>query len=53
MKELNYEYKTVKGELIARSKQSELIKAVEPLGLKELIVAPIVLADSSFLQPTQ
>ena len=53
VKELNYEYKTVKGELIARSKQSELIKAVEPLGLKELVVAPIVLLDSSTLQPAQ
>lgn len=46
VKELQFEYKTVKGELIARSKQSELIKAVEPLGLKELIVSPMVLADS-------
>ena len=53
VKELNYEYKTVKGELIARSKQSELIKAVEPLGLKELVVSPIVLLDSSTLQPAQ
>lgn len=47
VKELQYVYKTVKGELIARSKQSELIKAVEPLGLKELIVSPIVLVDSN------
>lgn len=46
VKELQFEYKTVKGELIARSKQSELIKAVEPLGLKELIVSPTVLVDS-------
>lgn len=47
VKELQYVYKTVKGELIARSKQSELIKAVEPLGLKELTVSPIVLVDSN------
>lgn len=46
VKELQYVYKTVKGELIARSKQSELIKAVEPLGLKELIASPMVLVDS-------
>ena len=46
VKELQYVYKTVKGELIARSKQSELIKAVEPLGLKELTVSPVVLVDS-------
>ena len=43
IKELEYEYKTVKSELIFRSKASELIKAVEPLGLKELTVAPILL----------
>jgi hypothetical protein len=29
-----------------RSKQSELAKAVEPLGLKELVQAPVVLKDS-------
>lgn len=46
IKELQYEYKTVKSEVMFRSKQSELIKAVEPLGLKELIVSPIVLKDS-------
>jgi len=40
VKELQYEYKTVK------SKQSELVKAVESLGLKELTVAPMVLRDS-------
>jgi hypothetical protein len=47
VKELSFEYKTVKGELIARSKQSELMKAVEPLGLKELVVSPIVLMDTT------
>lgn len=47
VKELQYVYKTVKGELIARSKQSELVKAVEPLGLKELTVSPLVLVDSN------
>ena len=47
LKELQYEYKTVKGEVMFRSKQSELIQAVEPLGLKELTAAPVVLIDSS------
>lgn len=47
VKELSFEYKTVKGELIARSKQSELVKAVEPLGLKELVVSPIILLDTT------
>ncbi len=41
LKELQYEYKTVKGELMMRGKQSELIKAVEPLGLKELQAPPV------------
>lgn len=47
LKELQYEYKTVKGDVLFRSKQSELVKAVEPLGLKELNVAPVVLIDSA------
>jgi hypothetical protein len=47
VKELQYEYKTVKSEVMFRSKQSELAKAVEPLGLKELTIAPIVLKDSA------
>lgn len=41
LKELQYEYKTVKGELMMRGKQSELAKAVEPLGLKELKTPPV------------
>lgn len=45
--ELNYEFKTLKGEVMFRSKQSELSKAVEPFGLKELTVPPVVLVDSS------
>ncbi|HEY1114580.1 MAG TPA: FtsL-like putative cell division protein [Chitinophagaceae bacterium] len=47
LKELQYEYKTVKGDVLFRSKQSELKEAVEPLGLKELTAAPVVLIDSS------
>lgn len=43
IKELEYEYKTIKSEVIFRSKASELIKAVEPLGLKELTSPPILL----------
>lgn len=43
IKELQYEYKTVKSELIFRSKASELIKAVEPLGLKEPKLPPMVI----------
>ena len=45
IKELEYEYKTVKSEVIFRSKASELIKAVEPLGLKELTEPPVLLGE--------
>ena len=45
IKELEYEYKTVKSEVIFRSKASELVKAVEPLGLKELTAPPVLLAS--------
>jgi Bacteriodetes cell division protein (FtsL-like) len=46
IKQLEYEFKTVKSDLIFRSKASELIKAVDPLGLKEPKVAPMILNDS-------
>ncbi len=46
LKEMQYEYKTLKSEVMLRSKQSELAKAVEPLGLKELMQPPFVLQDS-------
>jgi hypothetical protein len=47
LKEMEYEYKTVKRDVIFRSKESELAKAVEPLGLKELLVPPVRLVDST------
>ncbi len=43
IKELEYEYKSLKSEVIFRSKASELSKAVAPLGLAEAKVPPIVL----------
>jgi len=46
LKELQYEYKTLKSEVMLRSKQSELARAVAPLGLKELAEPPFVLKDS-------
>jgi hypothetical protein len=46
VRELEYEYKTVKSEVMFRSKQSELVKVVVPLGLKELTVTPVVLRDT-------
>ena len=47
LKELQYEYKTLKSEVMFRSKQSELARAVEPFGLKELLQPPMVLGDST------
>ncbi len=47
IKELQYEYKTVKSEVIFRSKASELVRVVEPLGLKELTDPPVVLTPSA------
>lgn len=47
IKELEYEYKSVKSEVIFRSKASELAKAVAPLGLKEQKEPPVILYDST------
>lgn len=46
LKERQYEYKSLKSEVMFRSKQSEMAKAVEPLGLKELVTVPVQLKDS-------
>jgi hypothetical protein len=46
LKDLRYEYKTLKSEVMFRSKESELARAVEPFGLKELTRPPYVLIDS-------
>ncbi len=43
VRELQHEYKTVKSEVMFRSKQSELVKAVEPLGLRQMNESPVVL----------
>lgn len=50
LKELQYEFKTLKSEVMFRSKQSELSKAVGPLGLKELSAPPVILNDSAMQQ---
>lgn len=48
LKELNHEYKTLKSEVMFRSKQSEIAKEVDTFGLKELIVPPYVIRDSAY-----
>ena len=47
LKEMEYEFKTVKRDVIFRSKESELVKAVAPLGLKELMIPPVRLIDTA------
>lgn len=46
LKEMEYEFKTVKQDVIFRSKESELAKAVEPLGLKPLMAPPLRIVDT-------
>lgn len=48
LRELQYEYKTMQSELMFQSKQSELVKAVEPLGLRELTGPPQKLRDTIY-----
>ncbi len=44
--ELEWEYKSLKSEVMFRSKPGELAKALQPLGLNELEESPFVLKDS-------
>jgi len=46
IRDLQYEYKTVKSELMYLQKQSEVVKAVEGMGLKEIKAPPVRLKDS-------
>ncbi|WP_235921024.1 FtsL-like putative cell division protein [Foetidibacter luteolus] len=41
VKELQYEYKTLKSEVMFRSREAELVKAAEPLGLKLSTEPPV------------
>lgn len=45
LKQLQYRYKTLKAEAMYRSKESELSKAVEPLGLKRSDQPPVKLSE--------
>lgn len=47
LKDLQGEFKSVTGDVLLRSRQSEMVETVKPLGLKELAEEPIVLIDSS------
>jgi hypothetical protein len=47
LKELHSEYISTKSELMHYSRQSEVAKAIEPLGLKESLVPPLKLSADS------
>lgn len=47
LKELRYEYLTIKSELMFKGKLSEIVKVTEPLGLKEITEPPMVIADTT------
>ncbi len=40
LKDLQYEYKTIKSEMMFKSRKSEMIKAAQPLGLTVDTIAP-------------
>lgn len=46
LRELEYEYKTLKSELMFREKQSEVVSAVSPAGLKQPSHPPHRLTDT-------
>lgn len=46
VRELQHEYKTVKGKVMGLSKRSEMVKAVKEYGLKELTESPVVLTPA-------
>ena len=41
LKDLQYEYKTIKSEMMFRSRESELVKAAEPIGLQSDSIPPM------------
>lgn len=51
LKELQYEYKTVKSDLMFKSREAEMVKATAPLGLKISAEPPVhMLADQKSKQ---
>lgn len=50
LKDLQSEYKSVTGDVLLRSRQSELVEVVKPLGLEVLTTEPTVLIDSSNIE---
>jgi hypothetical protein len=50
LKDLQGEYKSVTGDVLLRSRQSEMVETVKPLGLQELSEEPTILLDSSEIE---
>lgn len=45
LKQLQYRYKILKTGVMSYGKESDVVKAVEPLGLKRLMAPPVVLTN--------
>ena len=53
LKELQFEYKTIKGEVMFKSEENQVIKATEPLGLKVAKELPQRLQVEKSQEPTK
>ncbi|MBU6262773.1 MAG: hypothetical protein KGO00_07225 [Bacteroidetes bacterium] len=53
LKELQFEYKTLKGEVMFKSEENQVIKATEPLGLKVAKELPQRLQVEKSQEPTK
>ena len=53
LKELQFEYKTIKGEVMFKSEENQIIKATEPLGLKVAKELPQRLQVERTQEPTK
>ncbi len=50
MKDLQYEFKMIRKDWMFMTKQSEVVKAVEPFGIKEINEPPMTLEDTTYKQ---
>jgi predicted transcriptional regulator YheO len=48
MKDLQYEFKMIRKDWMFMTKQSEVVKAVEPFGIKEIKEPPLTLEDTLY-----
>jgi hypothetical protein len=46
LKELQYEYKALKSDLMFMQKQSEVVRLAEPMGFRETRIPPMRLRDT-------